>query len=441
MKSDVRVDDTLHRTLTVELEWRTVADELAAAYRELAGKVNLKGFRKGKIPRGVLRQRFGAQVRKDVSERLVQDSYEAALIQHRLRPVARPELEIGAIEQGQPFVYTARLEVRPEIELKKIRGFALERGEAAVDEGMIAAELDRMREARSLLVPVEREEARRGDTAIIDYRTSRDGEPIEGGAHSDYELDLGAGKVVPGFEDEVLGMRVGEKRSFELRMPEQGVSPALAGVQLGFEVELKALKQREIPELNDEFARELSEEGAEDLDSLRALVQRRLAARIEQELDRKLERDLVDQLAEANPFPVPPALVKRQQARVIQEIEQLLRMQGLDVDRSHFGRARVQKSAAERAEHEVRISLLLEAVAEQEKIEVREEDVSAHLERLAASSGQNPARIKALYAEPERERALKAEIMQQKVLDYLKKSSNISQPGDAGSSPATGEGA
>lgn len=420
MKSDVEVIDPLNRTLTVELDWSMVSEELESAYKSLAKEVRISGFRKGKIPRAVLKQRYGRRVENETLERLIQDSYEAALIQNKIRPVARPELEHGQIEQGKPFVYKARVEVQPDIELKKLEGFELKKADTTVSDEMMDTELNRLREGRSVLVPIEdRDEAKNEDTAIIDYEASRDDVPLEGGSRQDHALELGAGQSIPGFEDQVLGMKVGEKKSFELTMPSEGVDGDLAGQAINFQVELKALKTKELPELDDEFAVDLGQEGVTKLDELKAKVNAQIQQRLEEEADRELRKNLVDQLIEANPFPVPSAMVSRQQDAMVSEIENLMQYQGVDASKMAAGRESLRKDMEERAEREVRSAMLLSTVAEQKKIEVDDEDLDEKFEQMAARSGQQLGRLKAMYSDPDRMNELRFEISQKKVLDHL----------------------
>ncbi|HSA22150.1 MAG TPA: trigger factor, partial [Myxococcota bacterium] len=246
MKTTVEVNDALHRTLTVEIPWNMLQEELEREYQELAKKAALPGFRKGKVPHGVLKQRYGRQVNDEVLARLIQDSYEAALVQNKVYPVAKPELTRGELKEGEPYTYVARVEVRPEIELKQLSGFTFAEKKVELQAEAVEHELEHLRDGRAILKPVEgREEAQKGDTAILDYRATRDGKPVRGGERQDHPLQLGGGNAVPGFEEAVLGMKVGQHKEFELVFPAEGVAPDLAGQTVRFHVELKALKQRE----------------------------------------------------------------------------------------------------------------------------------------------------------------------------------------------------
>jgi len=446
MKSTLEVNDALHRTLKVELPWSMLQEELEREYQELAKKVALPGFRKGKVPRGVLKQRYGRQVADEVLARLIQDSYEAALVQNKVFPVARPELERGELREGEPYSYVARVEVRPEIELKQLEGFALGERKVDIQAEAVDHELEHLREARAVLVPVEgRDVAQKGDTAILDYRATQGGKPVRGGERQDHPLELGSGNSVPGFEDQVIGMRVGEKKEFELTFPAEGVAPELAGKPVGFLVELKALKLRELPALDDDFVRDLGEEGVQTVADLRAKHERVLRERAESQVQRERRDELVDKLLEANPFPVPPALVERQQEAMAREMQTFLAMQGLDPKELARGHERLKADMAERATREVRSALLLAAVAAREKIEVSDEELDRHLQERAARSGQNAAQLRAYLEEPGRREEARLGLRREKVLDHLMKLSNMepapapAEPGAAAPTPAGGE--
>ncbi len=437
MKTHIEQPDPLHRTISVELPWDMVAEELDREYGKLAKRVQLKGFRKGKVPRNVLRQRFGNQVRADVQSRLIQEAYEAVLIQNGIQPVAQPELDTGALREGEPYAFSAKVEVQPAVELKQISGFDVAVEQAEPDEEMIAEEIDRLREARAVLVPIERDEARKGDVAILGYRASRDGVPLEGGEKKSHEVVLGAGNTVTGFDDQVIGMQVGERKEFDLEFPTENVPESVAGKTVHFEVELEALKTRELPELNDDFAKDLGEKDVETAADVRAMVERRLREGLVNKAERDAKTKLIDQLIAANPFPVPPALVERQKAAMIQELQGVLRMQGVPPDKIQEYSQKMFADLEPRAEREVASSLLLDAVADKEGISIAAADLDRHLEQVAAKSGQNLAQLKALYADEGRKRELEISLRREKVVEHLMELSKMKPAAGSGQPDAS----
>jgi trigger factor len=435
MKTTVESPDPIHRTISIELPWDMLSEELDREYRQLAGKVQLKGFRKGHVPRNVLRQRYGHQVHADVLARLIQEAYEAALIQNRIQPVALPELERGEFKEGQPYAFTAKVEVQPVIELTKVSGFDVAVEPVEVTAEAVEQEIERLREARAVLLPIEgRSEAHQGDTAILDYTASQAGKPLEGGQKQDHHVELGSGSTVPGFEDAIVGMQVGQTRQFELTFPTEGFPATVAGKAIGFEVILKALKRRELPAFDDDFAKDLSEKDVSTVADVRAMVERRLREGLEAKALRDARTRLIDQLVAANPFPVPPSLVDRQKAGMFQELQQMLRFQGLNPDQISAHTDKMLEDLGPRAEREVVSALLLNAVAEKEGIQVEEAELEKHLAEVAEKSGENLARLRALYADANRLEELKINLRRDKVVDHLMKLSNM-EPASAEPGP------
>ncbi len=440
MKATVEKPDPLHCTISIELPWSTISDELERDYSELAKKVTIKGFRKGKIPRSVIHSRYGPKVLPEVLARLIQEAYEAALIQNRIQPVAVPELERGEIREGEPYSFVAKVEVQPEIELGKLDGFDISVDQPKVTDEMREQEIERLLESRSVLVPIEgRDQARLGDTAIVDYKASRDGSLLEGGEKKNHEVELGSGHSVPGFAEAIVDMSVGQCKEFDLTFPEDNFSQDVAGKEVHFEITLNALKAKEIPDLDDEFAKDLSEEGVETAQDVRAMVERRLCEGLKAGAERDAKAKLVEKLLEANPFPVPSALVERQKAAMLQEAQSMLQYRGLNPEQISANAEKMLEELTPRAEFEVATALFFNAVAEREKIEVDDEEVQEHLQTVAAKSGENAARLKALYNDPKRLKELKLNLRRDKVVDYLLKLSNIGVTEVAGE-PEAGEG-
>ncbi|NMB76212.1 MAG: trigger factor [Myxococcales bacterium] len=438
MKATIEKAEGVHREVRVEIPWSTVKDEMDRALRELAKGLALPGFRKGKVPLPVVRQRYGRQVSEDAVAHLMQDALEAALVQNKLRPVSRVEISRGDLQEGQPYAFTARFEVRPDIEIKEYKGLQEEKGVAQVKPEDVDREIDRLREEHASLVPVEgRDTAAKDDVAVIDYRASRNGRPLKGGERQGYLLHIGAGKALPGFEEHVGGMRVGEEREFDLEFPRDASDSELAGQVVHFSVRLVALKRREIPALTDEFVLDLGDAALATVADLRGRIEKTLLAREDARLAEEQREKLIGKLIERNPFPVPPSMVERQQQAYLAEMEALLG-QGGGLERLGMTREKLLGDLRERAERSVRGNLLLLAVAEKEKITVEDADVEEHLAQLAERLGQNLAQVKARFAEGDAREELRYRLLRDKVLEYLLHSSNMppQAPPPAAGAPA-----
>ena len=442
MKATVESQDAIFQTIRVEVPWKTVAEELDRAYKELGRGVTIKGFRKGKVPKNVLRQRFGRRVEDEVLSRIIADSFEAAVIQHRVRVVSRPELERGELKEGKPFTYTARVEVSPQIELKEIR-FDVQEKKPKVTAKMVDEHIDHLREQRAVLVPIEgRDTAQSGDIAIIDYKVEQDGKPL-GDETKNHEIELGSGKALPGFEDQVAGMRLKQSREFDLTFPEDWKSKNLAGKPAHFYVTLNALREREVPALNDDFAKDLGKEGCQTVEDLKKRVKKELLEQEQLQVRREAKEELVGKLIENNPFPVPPSMVDHQQEALVREMESYLSYQGVRPEEMGLDRKKMKKDMQERAERDVRSTLLLDAVAEQEKIKVEDADIDAKLKEVAEQMGQNLAKIKSLYEDEQQRARLRHQLLQDKVLDFLLQPTtmNVKKEGENPPAPKKKKGA
>jgi trigger factor len=434
MKTTVDSTDALHKSITVEIPWEMIQEEMDRSFKELSGQVSIKGFRKGKVPKNVIRKRFGPRVQEEVLARMITDSYEAALIQNRIRAVSKPELERGSFKEGETYQYVARVEVSPEIEVKEIR-FEVKRKKAKIAAKAVTEEIDKLRDKKAVLVPIDgRTTAQDGDTAIIDYSSTQDGKPLEGGSQTNHPLNLGSGKALPGFEEHVMGMEVGATKEFDLEFPKEWGPPHLAGKKVQFQVTLQSLKNRELPEADDEFVKDLGRDDCKSMTELKKIVKDGLAEQEQAKLDQEAKDELTDKLLEANPFPVPPTLVERRQESLAKEMELYLSQQGINLQETGLNRDKMKKDLQERAEKEIKTALLLSAIAVREKVEVGEVEIDAHLQNLADKTGTNLARIKAIYDDPSAREGLRSQLLQEKVLDYLLEPSNMKPTGDSGGS-------
>ncbi|MBW1811283.1 MAG: trigger factor [Deltaproteobacteria bacterium] len=425
MKTTVESPDALHKTIKVELPWEMIKDELDRSYKELAGQVSIKGFRKGKVPNSVIRQRYSKKVEDEVLARMITDSYEAALIQNRIQAVSRPELDRGGFKEGQPYCYTARVEITPEIEIKQIN-FPIEKAKVEVKDEQVDQEIEKLRDSKAMLIPIDdHDTAKLGDTAIIDYTTTQDDKPVKGGDMTNHPVLLGSGKSLPGFEDHIKGMKVGSHKEFDLEFPKDWGPPTLAGKQVHFKVSLQALKKRELPELDDEFVKDLGKPDCNSVANLKALIKQELLDHELAKADQQTKDELIDKLIEANPFPVPPTLIDRQQENLTQEMEVYLSQQGINLEQAGLNRSKMKKDMHERAEREVKTALLLSTIGNGEKIEVSDSDLEEHLKVLAEKTATNIARIKSIYDQPQAREGLRSKLRQEKVLDYLLDPSNM----------------
>ncbi len=372
---------------TYELVIEVGAAEFQAAidkvYNRQKKSINVPGFRKGKAPRKMVEKMYGAEIFfEDAISLAYPDAYEAALKEAGVDPVAYPQLEVLDVS-ADGFTFKATVTVKPEASIKDYKGLSVARPDVKVSAADIKGELKPYIDRASRLVSVERK-AKKGDTAVIDFEGFKDGVPFQGGKGENYSLELGSGSFVPGFEDQVIGMKAGEEKELDITFPED-YAPELAGAQVVFKVKVHEVKEKQEPELDDEFAKDVSE--FETLDEFKKDLGEKLKARRQEQADREFETAVIDALIEKLECDVPQAMVDYQADKMLDDyanrvqsqgikFEDYLRMMGMSMDDMR----EQSKTAAART---VRSDLALEAVAAAEGIEVSDAAVDEEIARLA----------------------------------------------------------
>lgn len=407
------------RSLAVEVEESGVRGAFERVYRDLAKSVRIKGFRPGKAPRAVLERMYGASVREEVERLLVSQTFAAAVERSGIVPVVEPDIEAEPPEPGRAFRYTARVEVKPKLELPALDGLPAARPLVQVRDDEVESELEALRQGRAPLED-EPEAARAGKGSVLtlDYQGRIDGQPFEGGSAEGAQVELGAGRLVAGFEEGLEGARRGEAREVSVTFPEDYPAPELRGKHATFSVNVRALQRRRVPALDDAFAKELGEEGVGTLEELRARLRDVLQARRERAADEARNRSLLDALIERAPFEVPPGLVERRLAQRLASAHDQLESV-LSHDELHARMDEWRVAWRPEAEREVRESLLLEAVAEQQDLRAEDAEVDARMERMARDQGVAPERLRKLYQERGLVAGLRARMRDEKALEFL----------------------
>jgi trigger factor len=421
MKIQVESVSPVERKVTVEVDPERVAQELERAYVGLSRRVRLKGFRPGKAPRKVLERQFRAEVESDVAERIVSQTFAEAVRSEDLPVVASPSVSIAeGVAEGKPLRYTARVEVKPRLEPKDYRGLSVTRKPPEVTDETVSAELTRLQQSFAQLVPVEgRFEAQVGDWAVIDHDGEIDGQPFSGGKAEDVTVQVGPGAVSEGHVEKLAGAKVGQVVEFDEAFPADHRDPALRGKVAKVKATLKALKAQQLPALDDAFAKEVGIEGIETLEALRA----RIRSDLERREKRRAEAELRDALLKAalakNDFEVPPALVERAIDQMIEGTAERFARQGIDIRKLDMDMARLRADLREQALFQVRGALLLEAIAEAEKIEVTDEDVQAEIARIAEEMGMPLAKVQQQTRGKETREALRSRVREERAVALL----------------------
>ncbi|HVR45818.1 MAG TPA: trigger factor [Candidatus Binatia bacterium] len=374
----------------VALEFSITGQEIAAAeeraFRKLVKNVRLPGFRKGKVPRKIFEQNYGTDaLTREAMDEVVPQVYAKAIAEHDLQPVKAPELEILEEDAGRPTRVKATVEVRPAIELRGYKGVAVSRAATPVTDADVENSLRSLAKERATLVPVQRA-AQIGDVATLDYAGTIDGAPFEGGSASGQVTELSEGRFIPGFVAGIVGMMPGEKKSVDVRFPDDYSAPELAGKPARFEVTLHDLKEYELPALDDELAKAVSQH--QTLDGLRADLRTRLEAVAGARARRSVANAAMTQLLTAHDFPLPASMVESELDHLVEEVASA-RGEGGTGDASE-----PRESLRAEAESRVKAALLIEAIAKAEEITATPADVAAELAALARRYGQPPERIR-----------------------------------------------
>jgi trigger factor len=388
--------------LTVEVEAEKVNEGLDAAFKKVVKKVTIPGFRKGKVPRSIFEKRFGVEaLYQDALDIILPEAYAKAVEETGIEPVDRPEIDIEQMEKGKSLIFTAKVTVKPEVKLGEYKNLEVEKLDTTVTYEDVENELKSLQERHAELVVKEEGTVENGDTVVIDFEGFVDGEAFEGGKAENYSLEIGSGTFIPGFEEQLIGMEAGAEKEIEVTFPEEYHAENLAGKPATFKVKVHEIKMKKLPELDDEFAKDVDDE-VETLDQLKAKTKERLEESKKREADEKLREDLINKAVENAEIDVPEVMVKNETDRMLREFEQRLQMQGLNLDLyyqfSGQDEAALREQMKEDAEKRVRTSLTLEAIAKAENIEVTDEEANEELEKMAELYNTPVENIKKMLA-------------------------------------------
>ncbi len=415
-KVDVETVDSLRRRLAVEVPAETVSAEIEKAFAELARAAKVPGFRPGRVPRAVLERMFGDRVRAEVFGRLIQDSYAEAIEGQQIVAVGQPEIVTEQTEAGAALRYHATVEVKPDITVGGYTGLSVDRPLSAVTDADVMAALGRLQQSLAQLRPVtDRAYVERGDIVSLDYEARIDGRLMSRGENRDVEF--GANGFPAGFDDHLIGAPAGAKLDFDITYPSEHPAPELAGKSMHFHVNVRSISIKDVPPLDDEFAKDHGE--CSTLEELRQRVRRQLEEEAAGRADEAVRRAVVAELVKRHDVPVPNAMVQRRTEALAEEVlHDWQRQRGRLKDDSQ-ARAHLRKELEPRAHEQVKIALLLEAIARQEAIGVTDEEVEARVSATAQAAGAAAERVRALYQQPEARRQLRAQMLQSRAVDLL----------------------
>ncbi|HSN73188.1 MAG TPA: trigger factor [Steroidobacteraceae bacterium] len=418
MQVSVEATGALERRMEIQVPAGEVEKAIDERLKSMSRTVRLKGFRPGKAPVKVVRQKFGQQVRQEVISDLMQSSFAEAVRQEQLAPAGGPKIEPLSLAAGEDLRYRAVFEIFPRVELKGLDTLALERPVATVSEADVDAMIENLRNQRPNWVAVERE-ARDEDRVRIDFKGTVDGEPFEGGSGEDVVVQLGAGRMLPEFEAGLRGAQAGETRQVELTFPADYHATHLAGKQAKFDIEVRAVEQRELPDVDDEFCKAfgVTEGGVEQL---RTEVEENMARELTDAIQARLKQQVLDKLLTANPIEVPSTLVEAQVREM--QLEAGRRMGAQDVSQLP-----PPDSFREAARRRVALGLLINELIRAEKIEVDRARLQARLEDLAAQYPEPEKMVQAYRQNADAMRQVEMAVLEDQVVDSLIERASVTE--------------
>jgi len=437
---DVAVEDisSLRKALTITLPSDFVAPRMEAAYNKLKKKVSIKGFRKGKVPRKVLEKTYGDQVKAEVSEELIQETYFDALGDVKLEAVVHPDIKSFDYTDDGGFSYVAEVEIKPEFDLGRYKGLEIEHPPVEVSEADVDEAVEVTRREMAPLRSVDDRESREDDLVIIDFQGFHNGEPMANVAGVEYPVDIGSGRNGKEFEEAMIGLKKGVEASREITFPADFPNPVMAGKTIEFKITVKDVKERLLPELDDEFAKDVSSEFS-TLDDLRASLREKLRKEREKTAEGDIADKIMKKLIDEHDFDLPARLVAYEINQHVEELENTLQNQGQTLESAGINREEIAKYYKESAERRVKGDFILKKIAEVEDIKLSNEDIEAGYERIAKQYNMKVAEVKQYFQTRNELLPFMNELLSEKVLKFLRDEAKI-VPVAPGEAAAAGNG-
>lgn len=426
MKAQLQVTEGLQRKINVEIPTEVVKSAFDKVYQSIQRNVEIKGFRKGKAPLTTIKTMYKDRVVGDVAQDLIQAHYPLALKDQKVEPINYPEFEFEDPKENAGFSFAAIFEIRPEVTVKKWEGLEVEKEKIIFNEKQFEQTITNIRQSRATLVDVlEDRAAQNGDTAILDFEGFVDGKPLENGTGKDHNLELGAKQFIDGFEDGVVGMKIGTVKTISLKFPDPYHSAELAGKPVEFKVTLNGLKKKVLPELNDELIAQIG--AKQTVEEFKATLKTDIEQSEKKRVEDAFKNRVIKKLVEANPVDVPASLMKEQKATLVADFQKRMKDQGMQ--ESEFD-AYVQKwdaDFAKTAAEMIQSSFLIDKLAVDHNMICNEEDLNTKYAEYAKQTGIEETRIREWYSKPEQMSRLTYMITEEKVIKMITDKAKIKE--------------
>lgn len=424
MKANVEEISSIKKKVSIEIPEDQVTQEVESFYKDVGKKAKIKGFRPGKVPRNILERYFKDYVKAEVIQKLIEETYPKALSETDLHPVSPPVIDPGEFEVGKPFQYSAVLEVKPEVKLEGYTGLKIEGKKEEVKDEEVEGRLKALQNLHANLKTIsEARPIQAGDYVIVDYEASMGGKPLEGGKAIDFTVEVGSGQFIPAFEEKLIGLKPEEEKEIEVSFPEDYGYQKWAGKTISFHVKIKEIKERILPPLDDEFAKDLGDYSS--FEELKAKLKGEIEKEKELGLERQLKDQVMDQLLEANPFEVPESLVEEQTKTLVSDTKLRLAAQGVDLKNLGLSEEKLQEDYKAMAQKQVKTFLILEKIANQEGIAVTDEEADDRLREMSERMHQKFDVVKRYYEKNGLLPEVKAGIIRDKTLNFLLEKASI----------------
>lgn len=407
--------------LTIEVSEDKLEKALQEAYLKQKNMISLPGFRKGKVPRNMIEKMFGPEIfYEDAANQLIRENYGPAADESGIDIVSRPTIDIAQIQKGKPFIFTAEVAVKPEVSLGEYKGVSVAKADITVTDDEVDEAIENERNNNARIITVEDRPIEEGDTAVIDYEGFVDGIAFEGGKGENQSLEIGSHSFIDTFEEQLIGKNSGDEAEINVTFPEEYHAEDLAGRPAVFKVKIHEIKTKELPELDDEFAQDVSE--FDTLEEYREDVKKHLTETKETEARHAQEDEAIDRIVENSSMEIPEAMIETQVEVMIDEFAQRISQQGLSFEQymqfSGQTMDKLKDQVRPDALKRIKSSLVLEKIAEEEKIEVTEDDVKAEAEKMAAAYGMESDKLLEMLGDFEKD-SMKKDLAIQKAITLI----------------------
>lgn len=418
MKSTLNKLQGLARQLAIEVPAERVQSAFDKVYKGIQKNATVKGFRKGKAPLATVRSLYAERVRQDVLNDLISEAYQAALDEHQLEPVGYPKIHVDQFDEQGIFKFTADLEIRPSVELKKYEGLDVETEAIKIEDPQIDAVLESVRQEKAEAVTVfEDRGAAEGDLAELDFSGFVDGAPLENGSAEGHLLEIGSNGFIEGFEQGLIGMKIGESRELNLTFPANYNNQDIAGKPVLFKVKLKGLKKKVLPELNDELA---AKSGPfKTLVEFRAAIRKEIEASEQKRIRDELRNRVLRQLVKNNPVDIPQSLLAQQKEVIVNDVRARMTQQGMSAEDFEQYKSKWDQEFDQSAAFMVQSTFLVDALADKLNLRAKPADIEAKIDEFSHQTGIERAKVAEFYGKSERRSRLSFQVTEERVVNFL----------------------